>query len=142
MRISDWSSDVCSSDLRTPVDIPMDVLSRRDVSMADRLLAAVPQGRHAILWAHDAHVARQNTPYGFGWNSMGSRLNHVLGPEDYRTVTFSARRLDFNSKGVVRAGGNGGDPTRTVAAWRYDPGPSALGHLPSRSDIDRKRAES
>src|SRR3546814_11340375 len=76
--------------------------------MADRLLAAVPQGRHAILWAHDAHVARQNTPYGFGWNSMGSRLNHVLGPEDSRTVTFSARRLDFNSKGVVRDGENGG----------------------------------
>src|SRR3546814_16428065 len=102
--------------------------------MAGRLLAAGPQGRHAILWAHDAHVARQNTPDGFGWNSMGSRLNHVLGPEDYRTVTFSARRLDFNSKGVVRAGETGGDPTRPFAVWRYDSGPNDLGHFLSRAD--------
>src|SRR3546814_4286179 len=62
---------------RTPVDIPMDVLSRRDVSMADRLLAAVPQGRHAILWAHDAHVARQNTPYGFGWNRSEEQTSEL-----------------------------------------------------------------
>src|SRR3546814_18480259 len=100
----------------------MDVLSRRDVSMADRLLAAVPQGRHAILWAHDAPVERKNTPYGFGWNSLGSRLNHVLGPEDYRTVNFYDRRLDPNSQGRVRAGETGGDPTHTFAVWRYNPG--------------------
>src|SRR3546814_16852616 len=66
---------------RTPVDIPMDVLSRRDVSTADRLPAAVPPGRPAILWAHDAHVARQNPPYGFGGNSMSFRPNHVQGRE-------------------------------------------------------------
>src|SRR3546814_20422629 len=58
---------------RTPVDIPMDVLSRRDVSMADRLPAAVPHGRHAILWAPDAHVARPNTPAGLGRKRLGSR---------------------------------------------------------------------
>src|SRR3546814_1707738 len=70
---------------------------------------------------------------------MGSRLNHVLGPEDYRTVTFSARRLDFNSKGVVRAGETRGDPTRPFAVWRYDRHPDDLGTFLSRAHLAQLR---
>lgn len=121
--------------VQSPSDIPAEVWSRRDVSMADRLLAAVPQGEHAILWAHDAHVARQDKPYGLGFTSMGSRLHRALGREDYRVVTFSARRLDFNSKGMVEFGETGGDPARSFSVWRYDSGPSDFGTFLSKAGM-------
>src|SRR3546814_10801328 len=37
---------------RPPVDIPMDVLSRRDVSVAASLPAEGPHGRPGALWAN------------------------------------------------------------------------------------------
>src|SRR3546814_12778548 len=63
---------------RTPVDIPMDVLSRRDVSTADRLLAAVPPGRHGDMSAHGAQLARQDPPFGFGWIERGRTTSRTM----------------------------------------------------------------
>lgn len=116
-------------------NVPPEVWSRRDMAMANRLVASVPDGQRAVLWAHDMHVARQDVPYGFGFTSVGSQLHHLLGRNDYRTVTFSARRIDFHAKGLVRDPKT--DRNNPVAVWRYESGPDDFGTFLSRAGMPR-----
>src|SRR3546814_7783246 len=54
MRISDWSSDVCSSDL--PDDDEIDGLPRRE---SDQPVQVVGRDRHAFRLGCDARIARR-----------------------------------------------------------------------------------
>src|SRR3546814_10875036 len=53
MRISDWSSDVCSSDLRRLDDVP----ARELKSIADDLKKQLGSGVVAIVGTHDGKAA-------------------------------------------------------------------------------------
>src|SRR3546814_19734735 len=59
MRISDWSSDVCSSDLRARLEgLHWDVLEQDRVVLEDM----APQAReHEFLYQHDAGLGRVRT---------------------------------------------------------------------------------
>src|SRR3546814_8437178 len=60
MRISDWSSDVCSSDLCVVVRIQPDVIARADLACARRILA---DGDDAVGFNHAAGVTRAACPF-------------------------------------------------------------------------------
>lgn len=117
------------------LDIPDDVFSRRDIAMAERALEAVPRGRRGLLWAHDSHVLRTDAPYGFGYTTVGAYLHHALGREDYRTLTFSARVIDFNAKGTNAT--RQPDRTTPFSTWRYTSGPDDLGTFLARTGHPR-----
>lgn len=119
----------------TLLDTPDEAYSRRDVAMAERLVAAVPAGRRAVLWAHDSHVVRANAPHGFGYTTTGAQLHRLLGVADYRVVTFSARDIEFNAKAV--ADGRVADRGTPFSRWRYVARPEDLGSFLARTGTPR-----
>src|SRR3546814_6480403 len=71
MRISDWSSDVCSSDLGRPGDLGLDVVPRRGGAVlrghfvglrVAGMGGVVPAGVAQIDATHEGHVARGVVP--------------------------------------------------------------------------------
>lgn len=112
-------------------DVPDEVAARRDIAMASRLLAAIPAGRRGVLWAHDAHISRADASYGLGYTTVGAQLHHVLGAADYRTLTFSARQIDFNAKEVTDTKSAARETPFSV--WRYDSRPEDLGAFLART---------
>src|SRR3546814_7999990 len=73
MRISDWSSDVCSSDLREQADAPTHGARRR----------RPPRGGAAAVPWQDLHAARQAEPAAgecrsAGQGPQGGALRHLL----------------------------------------------------------------
>src|SRR3546814_19527808 len=90
MRISDWSSDVCSSDLKAnwtengkPATLPKDYYSSRVVvqRMIDYIEADRKSGKpfpasinflanHIPVQAPDSHIARSSAKYRDGWTAL------------------------------------------------------------------------
>src|SRR3546814_9266024 len=91
MRISDWSSDVCSSDLATLADLAADLL--------DRLVAIGLHGPFALAAGDMAHeVAQQLGTIGrmhhFGVELNGVDLQLVIGNRRKGRAVTDADRAD------------------------------------------------
>src|SRR3546814_12239367 len=86
MRISDWSSDVCSSDLR-----PEECLAWLRAEQADPLLAPERIGKVSVALLQSAS-ARAMNEWGRGAEALPLALAEAedsrkfLGPDDYLTV--------------------------------------------------------
>src|SRR3546814_1520359 len=87
MRISDWSSDVCSSDLR-----PEECLAWLRAEQADPLLAPERIGKVSVALLQSAS-ARAMNDLGRGAEALPLALaaaeesRKFLGPDDYLTLT-------------------------------------------------------
>src|SRR3546814_12869109 len=83
MRISDWSSDVCSSDLqlskRAPETVPSFFGSSSIHGAHDESLAQVPAGRR-VLAAGSRFSLRRTSPAFAGAGSVLSRARAIHGP--------------------------------------------------------------
>src|SRR3546814_12859901 len=64
MRISDWSSDVCSSDLLVPGEALSTVLERERVLPTDKVLDIVAQTASALHAAHAAGLVHRDIKPG------------------------------------------------------------------------------
>src|SRR3546814_3708192 len=60
MRISDWSSDVCSSDLLSPGAVIEIVTERQDADAQQRIGAFLPAMVHGERARHDAQAQRSD----------------------------------------------------------------------------------
>src|SRR3546814_12963205 len=94
MRISDWSSDVCSSDLWWPDRMPteftlIDAIARRAATRDDVVLGigddaavlAVPAGRQLVV-AMDTlnagvHFPDDTAPADIGWKALAVHLSEI-----------------------------------------------------------------
>src|SRR3546814_7732735 len=94
MRISDWSSDVCSSDLREQADAPTHGARRR----------RPPRGGAAAVPWQDLHAARQAEPAAgecrsAGQGPQGGDLRHLLRelqqPEEHKSELQSLMRTSY-----------------------------------------------
>src|SRR3546814_6107794 len=78
MRISDWSSDVCSSDLLAPLPVALD-------GLADRLQIKAPMAAEARILGGDRsarHVAvdlRQRQPFAMNLSAVHPCADHRHG---------------------------------------------------------------
>src|SRR3546814_13330804 len=80
MRISDWSSDVCSSDLKAAVD--EDALRRRSIGLENRDCARADRG-------HERRMARQNAEIALGAGHHHHmhvfRTQQLFGSDQFKT---------------------------------------------------------
>src|SRR3546814_2865573 len=72
MRISDWSSDVCSSDLDAPSDLPAESVMHLEVD--EQGSAEVRERIAATL----AHVLREVRKTGADWRPMCDKVNDLV----------------------------------------------------------------
>src|SRR3546814_12047935 len=88
MRISDWSSDVCSSDLPEPTCDTPSSPRRRSVAGSPHPTCDTPSSlrRQAVAGSDHCRNLRHSVvtpPTGcrrFGWRGLGGDLYAVLGP--------------------------------------------------------------
>src|SRR3546814_8518353 len=66
MRISDWSSDLCSADLRVAHRARQAVFDRRIAVVVDRLVDDVPACDRAGVARDDGADMRGEQPFGLG----------------------------------------------------------------------------
>src|SRR3546814_10359313 len=92
MRISDWSSDVCSSDLSLPLaashaalGILAGVLEARRSGVGARLEVSMAD---SAMWALSEEFALQANAPGPGWGTFAAR--NVYACDDGRQVTVAA----------------------------------------------------
>src|SRR3546814_3885724 len=93
MRISDWSSDVCSSDLRD--EVRADAL--RTVISDNRLRQADERGLHRAV-AATTHAGK-DAPYRADVDDRRTRLHHAHGG-----AAKTERRLQTELNGLVERG--------------------------------------
>src|SRR3546814_8799982 len=92
MRISDWSSDVCSSDLRRYRDIVafLEILEQRlaCVGDEDQTIVARPSVHHARIDSHRIAVTHRQRarPFDLGQHEVARIGNPVARPEDRQSV--------------------------------------------------------
>src|SRR3546814_9506771 len=79
MRISDWSSDVCSSDLKTIVLITNDV--DEALLLADRVVILEPAGALGETFPVDIQRPRNRTElnHELGYQQLRNRITACLG---------------------------------------------------------------
>src|SRR3546814_20811481 len=114
MRISDWSSDVCSSDLKS------DMLAKGQDAGNIRLGDTLSDDQ---FWDRTFDFCMSNPPYGFDWKAskeaveeealaQGSRFSHGLpsvGDGQMLFLTHLARPEERRvGKGCVSPGNSGG----------------------------------
>jgi erythromycin esterase len=91
-----------------PQDMPLDVLSRRDVYMADNLLDRIGANGRAVLWAHDVHVLRYMNAQTAAYTTVGKELSDKLGTA-YAVVGFAWSDGSFNAQPAAAFGKSGVD---------------------------------
>src|SRR3546814_7407655 len=90
MRISDWSSDVCSSDLEKPA---------ADKAPSNKIIS----GRY-ILQPEVMRVLENQGKGAGGEIQLTDAMAQMLGCQPFHAVTFDGRRFDCGSKiGFVEA---------------------------------------
>jgi erythromycin esterase len=104
-------------------DLPADAFARRDLAVGEHLMAIVGAPARAVLWAHDAQLAR-GAYRASGASNTGDLLSDKLGPM-YRTVGFAWRQGTFHAAG-------GGARATSVALAR-----DSLGGLLARTGKPR-----
>jgi len=109
-----------------PTDLPPEAFTRRDVAMAERLLRGRHPGEHALLWAHDTHVASNGYDmFAAQAPTVGKVLRDRLGPDGYQSLNFSYRQASFHAHGLNEDGTV--DMKGPFRLWRISAGPGSLG---------------
>src|SRR3546814_16245686 len=131
MRISDWSSDVCSSDLLA------DLLARSGVRLrvlADIVAGASAGGINGIFLARALATGQSLDPLTELWLTDAD-VDRLLDPDarplsaatKFWAVTIARRAMKRRGNVIPRTargpaqGGVGGTMSRVVGARRYDP---------------------
>src|SRR3546814_19974177 len=120
MRISDWSSDVCSSDLEEPAEPEAEIARRYD--RAENRRAKLYQEIGEFLFAHDLDL----TPLNFG-------LAHDYVTGNDRAVEQAVRAL-IMEKGRLT---NGQAETNLAESRQEKMTPEAMAAM--LGSVDRKR---
>src|SRR3546814_13862264 len=107
MRISDWSSDVCSSDLQARLEI--------GERLAEFAVAGLRQARYLVAQSGLDREARGGTP-GSGQEKFGAFFldPHIVGGKRHLDAVFGQR--DMAVEDVERALGTGVDRPPLAAA--------------------------
>src|SRR3546814_18842919 len=98
MRISDWSSDVCSSDLLRSIIVELLWFLRGDTN---------------VRWLQDRKVAIWDE-----WADESGDLGPVYGNQWRDWATADARHLDQIAELIHKIRPNPASPTQIVTAWR------------------------
>src|SRR3546814_11456358 len=102
MRISDWSSDVCSSDLAVACGLGRGAMSRFDADFATVLDAAAAVGNRRVLKTAD--------PEGAARMRRKGRLLTDFSGNDYLGLSHHPLLKDRAGEGAARRGAGGGRP--------------------------------
>src|SRR3546814_12396828 len=97
MRISDWSSDVCSSDLQESVERE-DVQQESAKSAVSQLAGArLPLEAGSVVLGEDGHIqsAPANRPLAFRFAACGDRKSVVSG----KSVSV---RVDLGGRSIIK----------------------------------------
>src|SRR3546814_10731325 len=107
MRISDWSSDVCSSDLEPVADAAGHVLHEFERSVLDQHQKLVtPQARHAVAFAHARADMKRNGLNQAIAHQMAVMVVDLLEivqiqEQDAKTLAIVKRLVDFLVDGMA-----------------------------------------
>src|SRR3546814_15276950 len=135
MRISDWSSDVCSSDLVELDHLAAQALARRDEDLVG-FLAALVVDRLQLLDPRQASLALGAAALGVAARPLEFLLDRLLARLLLRVLALEAVVLLHQPVGVVA-------PPRDAAAPVEFPDPfggaveavTVLGHRPPRAGV-------
>src|SRR3546814_5511986 len=100
MRISDWSSDVCSSDLPAP-DAPGSFVIHLHVDDADAMIERAVAAGGKLLRAPQDHFYGERSgtlrdPFGYDW-MIGHSIEDVTPDEMQRRYTADRKSTRLNS---------------------------------------------
>src|SRR3546814_4035279 len=92
MRISDWSSDVCSSDLKTDFPMKAGLPQKEPAILAKWLEGNLEAQIRESRKGREQFILHDGPPYANGDMHIGHAPNHILKDMVVRTQTLKDRK--------------------------------------------------